>query len=133
MQAPAAYGAALQGPDFEFAGHGPVPGMVLARCPALARLASARDAAAAARGSAAAAALAGAAAGLAAARGALAALVRGVSEIDVLAGFAAISEASPPGVAWCRPAFAAAAAERGDGGGGGGACRTPPLHLKGLW
>ncbi|KAI8475530.1 MAG: muts domain V-domain-containing protein [Monoraphidium minutum] len=128
LQVPASYGASLQGPDFEFAGHGPTPATILVRCPELARLAAARAAAAAARAAAAAAALGGAAAKLLGSYGPLAALVAAVADLDVLAGFAAVSEGAPPGAAFCRPAFAAAAAA---GGGGGG--QTPPLHFRGLW
>lgn len=125
------YGPQLRPPAFVFAGHGAAPGTILAACPALEQMAAARDAAAAAATTAAAAALGGAAARLLASYPSLGALVAAVAELDVLAGFAAVTDAAaaPPGVAWSRPTFVTAAAA-GVGAAGGG---TPLLHFQGLW
>lgn len=130
-QVPVAYGGSLQAPHFTLAGHGTSEGTILVRCPALAQLAADRASAAAAHGAAAAAALAGAAEQLVGSYGPLSALVTAAAELDVLAGFAALSETAPPGAAYCRPVFEAAAV--GGSGGGSGAEGTPPLHFKGLW
>lgn len=95
-------------------------------------MAAARDAAAAAATAAAVGALGGVAAQLLGSYPALGALVGAAAELDVLAGFATVTEpaAAPAGVAWCRPVFAGAAAASDGAGARGG---TPPLHFQGLW
>jgi len=134
IKVPAANGAKLQSnPQFEFAGHSPDPASILVRCAALQQLATSHAAAARARAAAAAAAVGAAAGQLLGSYSALAALIHAVADLDVLAGFAAVTDAAraPVGVGFCRPTFVSAAAD--GAGAAGGATATPPLHLKGLW
>jgi DNA mismatch repair ATPase MutS len=131
---PVSFGAQLQSSrQFEYAGHGSSPSTILIHSPALQAAAAAHAAAAAACADAAAAAVGAATAQLLAKYSPLSALIQAVAELDVLAGFAAVTDAAstPSGVSFSRPVFAAAAA--GGGGGGGATGLTPPMHFKGLW
>lgn len=61
-------------------------------------------------------------------------LIKAVSELDVLAGFAEyIQRTSSPGCSLCRPRFAAAGAATAAAGVQAAVTSSPLLQLKGLW